>query len=324
AARGFAERPALRLLGTLPRHPNRLAGLWFSPAGRTLASSEADTGLLRLWDVASQEPLGEPLTSAHVAFLSVAFGPDGTWFATGGGDRAEFWRMPSPRPDGEALGAPDHAVDAFEAVVLSPDGTTLATGGPALTYGQDIAEVRLWDVASRTQLGRTLTGHGGGVEKLAFGPEGATLAVGGSVEGDGVVRVWDVASRAPVSEPLTGHQGGVGEMAFSPDGATLAVSAYVGEGVVRFWDPATGVRRGEPLTGHSGGVRSLAYSGDGTALVTLGAQVERGLRFWDAETHEERSEPVAMEQYFDQSAFSADGLTLATHEDEVIRLWAIE
>jgi hypothetical protein len=64
---------------------------------------------------------------------------------------------------------------------LSPDRTRLATGGTDGT-------VRVWDVLTR-RVTTTLVG-GGWIDSVAFGPDGATLAVADT----GTVRLWDLAS----------------------------------------------------------------------------------------------------------------------------------
>ena len=86
--------------------------------------------------------------------------------------------------------------DAVNSVAFSPDGKTLASGS-------DDGTVRLWDVATRQQIGKPFTGsHGdltGPVISVAFSPDGKTLATGSS---DGTVRLWDVATRRQIGNPL--------------------------------------------------------------------------------------------------------------------------
>ncbi len=128
----------------------------------------------------------------------------------------------------------------------------IATGGGDKT-------VRLWDVATGA-LKHTLTGHTGGVNSVAFSPDGKTIA-----SGDGTVRLWDVATGA-LKHTLTGHTRGVNSFSFSPDGKTIATGG--GDKTVRLWDVATGALK-HTLTGHTRGVSSVAFSPNGRTIASI-------------------------------------------------------
>ncbi|UUU33000.1 hypothetical protein JIX56_25725 [Streptomyces sp. CA-210063] len=60
-----------------------VSALAISPDGRTLAVG-GDAGTLQLWDIATQQPLGGPLTTPGDAITSLAFSPDSTTIHTAG------------------------------------------------------------------------------------------------------------------------------------------------------------------------------------------------------------------------------------------------
>jgi WD40 repeat protein len=73
----------------------------------------------------------------------------------------------------------------------------------------------------------------GGVNAVAFSPDGKLLAAGYS---DGDARLWNPATGQTVAVPLpsgTGSAGSVSGVAFSPDGKFLATADT--DGTVRMW-----------------------------------------------------------------------------------------
>jgi len=68
----------------------------FSPDGKTLASASNDQTII-LWDVASRQPIGQPLSGHSSAVFSVAFSPDGKTLASGSLDNTIIlWNL-NPR-----------------------------------------------------------------------------------------------------------------------------------------------------------------------------------------------------------------------------------
>jgi WD40 repeat protein/DNA-binding SARP family transcriptional activator len=166
------------------RHPgddqfNDTVAAW-SPDGTMVAT--ASGGKVVLWRAADGAPVRT--VAADPEFVqAVAFSPDGTLLAAAGsGERfTTLWEVASGRLVGR-LRHPTYVV----AVRFDPQGRTLAT---AATDGT----VRLWDLASRRQLGVALPGpdHAGPDRwtVLAFNPAGTDLVV---FYGNGTGLVWDV------------------------------------------------------------------------------------------------------------------------------------
>src|SRR5438067_1998186 len=83
----------------------------------------------------------------------------------------------------------------------------------------------------------TLDGDRGIICRMAFSPDGKTLAVGGYAVGEmtfGYVKLWEVGTWQ-LRGVLGGHTAAVRDLAFAPDGNTLATAGD--DGTARIWDP---------------------------------------------------------------------------------------
>jgi WD40 repeat protein len=160
------------------------------------------------------------------------------------------------------------------------------------------------------------TGHPqGGVQAVAFAPDGRRLATGGV---DGSVVIWEMGNGA--QEELSDHpQSRIVGLAFSPDGTTLA-SAH-GNSAVVLWNVPTGKER-VLLTGHTNEGICLDFSPDGATLATGGE--EPGIRLWDVASGKIKATLCARPGVVRSVRFSPDGRTLASgYNAGLVELWDV-
>ncbi len=248
----------------------------FSPDGRRLAAGRFD-GHMVLYDTATRRrtfriEVGSPVTA-------VAYAPGGRLIAVGTLDG--HLRLFDPT-SGRGVGA---LLDGRKAVVwqvaFSPDGQLLAAAvdpnGIDGFYAQKRqGEVQLWNVRTRTRVGRIAPGAGS-VLAFAFDRTGTLLATSSY---RGQVALWDVATRARRGRAIKVSDEGFLSVAFDPNGSVVVAGGAIGP--VRAWRVADQRPAFPSLTGHTGPITGASFDRAGSFLATttfFGAT-----RLWDPAT----------------------------------------
>ena len=205
-------------LDTFAEHPAAIAAIRFSHNGQLLAAAGFE-GVVRIYDVAARQLLLQPAAPC-TDMRSLAFAPDDSLLAAGG--RCGTLRLLA-LPRGEPVRDIRAHRQRIRSIAFSSDGAFVASSGedrlvhvtpladaaagfslpdrPAKVlslafYGpQQLAAagsdnvIRLWDVATKTEIG-VLRGHTGSV--AALGCQGKVLVSAGY---DTTVRVWEVGDQ---------------------------------------------------------------------------------------------------------------------------------
>lgn len=340
---------------TLLGHKNHVVGLAVSPDGRMLASSstagqvflgmlpESDPDDVRLWDIATGEPLGTiPMGQSFIP--SVAFSPDGTTLATlhwtgvgplgkGGTAVISLWDVKTRHlrftiehtNDGTSVALQERSRLAFNPA----DGTLVLLAGRFLG---------IWNLEIRKLQRQILAGAAGftgGTSEflsMAIRPDGKWIVTANSKTIPTDVKIWNLQTGELVK---TLHSTTAQSVAFSPDGKNLLT---VFGNTVQIWDTLTLQKRASFET-HQGrtsrlGAPGLAISPDSQTLATAVLPPGGGksdslsegfaeVKLWDVSRSPTRITFPTNRLIFSKFIFSSDSKTLMEADSNagVLRIW---
>ena len=305
----------------IARHP--LAGLTavtggraaaFSRDGSKLATGGGD-GNVRLWDVATQQEIGAPMSSGLAPVEAVAFSPGGATVAAGSSDgTVQLWDATTQHEVGTTMTS---GPTAIRALAFGPGGKVLAAGG-------EDGDVRLWDTATQSQPGATMV-TGAAVAALSFSGNGTTLA---TAEGDGRTELWSTATQEQTGAALAA-QGSARASAldFGPGAGLLATGDTTGTITLRnpagFHQSSAPVAAGTPASPAAAGGHAAAVLSARDEIIAISGQ--RGtIRLWNARTGRTAGQPILTHHPVTELALSPDGkLVAAIGTDGKARLWRL-
>jgi len=227
-----AQRKIIRVLpvGFPVGNGNHRAGaVSFSPDGMTVAIGRSDS-IVALYDLRTGGQTHKLVSYGSI--LDLDFSSDGKLLATAEGGSAFIWNVA-----GESIVSDLKDRPPSLSVRFSPSDDKLVAVGifsGRVVFRKLDPTHGFQGAWAAPRVGRSLTGHNGGVVSLDFSPNGRTLV---TLSDDGKLRLWDVATRKLIGAPLPVSNTG-GSVHFFPDGKHVLGVFGSGAGIVWSVDPA--------------------------------------------------------------------------------------
>lgn len=303
--------PTASVLQTIGPLEEVVHALDVSADGTRLLIAQAESRVVRLWELESGREIQSPSTDGSLSSLidlkrtggllwAASFAP-GDDILTIGGNDARLWDLKTGR---ERMSFSPHG--AVASARFSPDNKLIVTG----SWDNS---ARIWDAETGRDVRKLEGAHTGFVNTATFSPDGQFVL---TASDDGTAKLWSAAD-GRVVRTFTGHTDRVRSAGFSSDGQWIVTTSS--DKSARVWNTATGVVV-RTLAGHQWAVVTADLSRDGTRLIT--GSEDNVAKVWDVATGEclltlaGHTAPVA------SVAFSPDGSRALTgSRDQAAKLW---
>ncbi|MFF4402464.1 trypsin-like peptidase domain-containing protein [Streptomyces sp. NPDC001480] len=294
--------------------------------GRDIIASGGDDGV-RVWDAATIQPIGHPITG-HMGWIrAVAVGQLGgrdiiiacakgqdtvqVWDAAGGLIANPHIFISNPDPSEET--------DGVECAAIGRAGGRYIFAARAPYSGT----LRVWDAVTGEPIGNPLTGHTAWIRAVAIGRAGNRDIIATVTWTDGL-RVWDATTGQPIANPDSDDDA-LECVAIGRAGDRDIIASGGDDGMVRVWDAVTGEPVYPPLTGQAGRVWTVAIGRAGDRDIIASGGDDGMVRVWDAVTGEPIGHPLTAHtgrvRTIAIGHAGGSDIIAAIHEDPTVRIW---
>lgn len=310
-----------QLLHTLTGHQREVNSMSISPHGQVLATGEADTSMVYLWDLIPQPRARYARLGYRHWTNAIAFHPQLPLLAGASADgKVDLWQAATGQYVKTLRG-----VKSISRALTFGDNRQSAES--YLAVGSTDGTVRVWIVSappmtgSGQQMTTPIVGNPvrvlqapGEIHAVAFNKQQTELFAGSYA---GTVQRWDVTTGHLLH---TFHLPGdprIKGIAVSPDGQFLAAGSH--NATVALWEIASGVLR--ELQGHTAWIWTVDFHPSGRFLAS--GCFDRTVRLWHLPTGDLYEILPHLTSLVQVIAFSPDGNWLAVGMgDATIYLWA--
>ncbi|MFC5826200.1 WD40 repeat domain-containing serine/threonine protein kinase [Nonomuraea insulae] len=249
----------------------------------------------------------------------LALSPDGKTVALGGDDGIDFWDLASRQGSGPPI-QPTGALRAGGTMAFSPDGRLLAAtdDGRQDVDVRTFDQVRLWDVRSHQQIGKTFGRPLDTVGSLSFSPDGQTLATSHQDE----TRLWNLTTQRQIGASFPNNA--AGPVTFLDQTGKLLATDHD----LTVWNIKTRRKSGRPFMPLSVNLCDLvAVSPNGKVLAA--ATNDHEIKLFSVNSRKKISNPIKItasppyEDVIASLSFSPDGRLLIS-AGSTVRIWNVK